>query len=244
MAPHPTIDRPSAAAMAAEVAQAQREADALGTLFPQGLRVSEEVRERDNQLCVLKVDRTDEIIASPVDSFADALAVLLATGCDLFAAVENGDGKPDIFVPYGLAIQRATDFLASYMETGLDDLGARYFRDGQQLWDRGQGIRAHWWVDRALSRGFAFNVRSDGSVVICAPMRDDVAGLTGELAALDRGCLDHHVRFLVAEQRDPARCDMDALADRDWWLTSRAVPAVARADLRVVEGSIDERGAA
>ncbi|MGI4943810.1 MAG: hypothetical protein ACRYHQ_25145, partial [Janthinobacterium lividum] len=86
--------------------------------------------------------------------------------------------------------------------------------------------------------GFAFNLRSDATMVVCAPVGADVSELCDELSQLDRDSLTHHVRFLIAEQRNPARCDVQALAGKDWWLTSKSAPERTRADLRVVCGDL------
>lgn len=97
--PHPTIDRPTAAAMAAEVGRVDRGSEALCALFPLGTRMSEEAHEQEKRLSDIKIDRTDAIIASSVDSFADALAVLLTLEGELYGAMDNLDGAIFLLAP-------------------------------------------------------------------------------------------------------------------------------------------------
>lgn len=106
-----------------------------------------------------------------VDTFADALPVLLATDSRLLTAMNASDRALLKGMPITLAIRRAADFLAGYTSTDPDVSGASSLREADWLWGRGGGgLRTQWWVGQALTGSFAFDARSDGALAICAPV--------------------------------------------------------------------------
>lgn len=228
----------SAAAKAAEVVQLRTEQERIEAPFPSGCRVPTEVNHRVDEISDRMCDLSEEIIAAPVHSFADALAVLLATNNRMLCDIDMDAYLISEGLPLALAFRRATDFLAGYMGTDLNELGAVYFRGADELWSIGKGLRADWWVERALASGFALNLRSDSTLAVCAPIGDDVGELCAELPKLDRDYLTQHVQFMIAEQCDSKRCDWKALEGKSWWLTSNQVPVRKRTDLRIVCGDL------
>lgn len=74
-----------------------------------------------------------------VDTFADALPVLLATDSRLLTAMNASDRALLKGMPITLAIRRAADFLAGYTSTDPDVSGASSLREADWLWGRGGG---------------------------------------------------------------------------------------------------------